>query len=76
MPDLPSVTGEQGVSAFENLGFSVVRISGSHRIMKKPGHRYNLAVPVHKGRVLKRGTLRGLIRSAGVTLDEFLAALG
>ena len=61
MSDVPSVSGERAVSAFARLGFTVVRISGSHHIMKKPGHRYNLSVPVHKGKTIKKGTLRSLI---------------
>jgi predicted RNA binding protein YcfA (HicA-like mRNA interferase family) len=76
MPELPSVTGEQTLSALCRLGFAVVRIKGSHHITKKPGHPYNVSVPVHKGETLKKGTLRGIISSAGITVDEFIAALG
>ena len=75
MSELPSVTGRQAVSAFNRLGFSVVRIRGSHHIMKKAGHGYNLSVPVHQGEILKKGTLRDLIGAAGVTAQEFVAAL-
>jgi predicted RNA binding protein YcfA (HicA-like mRNA interferase family) len=75
MPKLPSVSGAEAVRAFERLGFRVVRITGSHHVMEKPGHPLNLAVPVHKGKNLKTGLLHRLIRTAGVTADEFLAAL-
>jgi predicted RNA binding protein YcfA (HicA-like mRNA interferase family) len=75
MSDLPSVTGEQAKSAFSRFGFRVARIKGAHHIMKKPGHRYSLSVPVHKGDILKKGTLRTLIDIAGITVDEFVAAL-
>jgi predicted RNA binding protein YcfA (HicA-like mRNA interferase family) len=67
MPDVPTVTGEQAIAAFGKFGFAVVRIKGSHHILKKPGHRYNLSVPIHKGRTIKKGTLRSLIEGAGVT---------
>ena len=46
MSELPSVNGKQAISAFENNGFAVVRVSGSHHIMKKPDHPYVLSVPV------------------------------
>jgi len=41
--------------------------------MKKPGCRFLLTVPLHKE--LDRGTLRRLIRDAGLTVDEFVALL-
>ena len=47
--------------------------SGSHIVLVKPGVSTTLSVPNH--RELDRGTLRSLIRVAGVTVDEFLAAL-
>jgi predicted RNA binding protein YcfA (HicA-like mRNA interferase family) len=75
MCKLPCVSGEQVVAAFQQRGFSVVRITSSHHIMKKPGHRYNLSVPVHSGEAVKTGTLRRLIRDSGGTVEEFMACL-
>jgi predicted RNA binding protein YcfA (HicA-like mRNA interferase family) len=71
MSRLAVVTGEQAVQAFSKLGFFVARMTGSHHVMKREGHRYLLSVPVHAGQTLKPGTLRGLIRAAGITPDEF-----
>lgn len=42
-------------------------------ILVKPGVPTNLSVPDH--RELDRGLLRGLIRDAGLTVEEFLANL-
>ena len=39
----------------------------------KSGVRVNLSIPQHKE--LSLGTLRSLIRSAGMTVDEFLDLL-
>ncbi len=75
MCDLPSVSGQQAIAAFEKDGFSVARMSASHHIMNKPGHRFVLSVPVHGNRPLRKGTLRGLIRAAGMTVAEFVANL-
>lgn len=75
MSKLPSVSGKEAVSAFSNNGFEVVRICGSHHMMKKTGHRFVLSVPVHRNEPLKKGLLRGLISDAGKTVDEFLADL-
>ena len=72
---MPSVSGKDAVKAFEQLGFSQVRTTGSHVILKKEGHDYLLSVPVHGNKSLKKGTLNGLIRGSGVTREEFLAVL-
>ncbi len=43
--------------------------------MEKDGHEATLSVPVHKGKDVKRGTLRDLIRDANMQVDEFLSFL-
>ena len=51
----------------------MVRQTGSHIILIKNGHVATLSVPDHKE--VAKGTLRGLIRSAGLAVPEFLDAL-
>jgi len=75
MPSLPVITGLQAVAAFEVLGFSVVRIKGSHHMMKRDNHPSCLSVPCHSGKNIKKGTLRSLIRDSGHTVEEFIEAL-
>jgi predicted RNA binding protein YcfA (HicA-like mRNA interferase family) len=48
----------------------VARQRGSHIILVKEGHTATLAVPDHKE--VAQGTLRGLIRSSGLSVEEFL----
>jgi hypothetical protein len=43
-------------------------------ILIKPGHLASLSVPDHKE--LAKGTLRGLLRSAGMTPEKFIGLLG
>jgi predicted RNA binding protein YcfA (HicA-like mRNA interferase family) len=50
-----------------------VRQRGSHTILVKPGHIATLSVPDH--REIAKGTLRSLIRSSGLTVEEFIALL-
>jgi len=69
---LPVMSGRQVVKVFTRLGWSVSRQQGSHIIMTKSGQWITLSIPDHKE--VARGTLRSLIRSANLTLDEFLAA--
>ena len=71
---LPVLSGKQVRKAFENDGWQFARQRGSHMILIKERSMVTLSVPDHKE--VARGTLRGLIRAAGLTVDEFLALLG
>jgi len=72
MPPLPTVSGRKTVLTFVSLGWSVARQSGSHVILTRPGHIATLSVPDHA--VVAKGTLRALLRSAQITVDEFVRA--
>jgi predicted RNA binding protein YcfA (HicA-like mRNA interferase family) len=73
MARLPVVSGQQAVRAFEALGWRVVRQSGSHVILVRDGHPATLSVPDHSE--VAKGTLRSLIRAAGITVAVFAAAV-
>jgi predicted RNA binding protein YcfA (HicA-like mRNA interferase family) len=73
---LPTVSGRRAVDALLRAGFIVHRIVGSHRIMVYPGDpTRTVTVPVHSGRDLKPGTLRAIIRQAGLSVEEFVKLL-
>ncbi len=72
MSPLPVVSGEEAIAALEHLGYRRDRQKGSHVRMKAEG-RSPITVPLH--RELKAGTLRSIIRTAGVSVEEFTAAL-
>jgi len=69
MPPVPSVRGHQVVRALEKAGFKVARVTGSHHIMRHPDGR-GTTVPVHAGRDVARGTLRGILADTGLTTAE------
>lgn len=73
MASLPVLSGQEVVRAFESFGWAAARQRGSHIVMTKEGEIITLSVPNHKE--IARGTLRSLIRSANLTVDEFIAAL-
>ena len=75
MSRLGSYTGMVIVHAFQKAGWSISRQKGSHVAMEKPGQDATLSIPVHKGKDVKRGTLRSLIKDAGMTVDEFTLTL-
>ena len=60
-------------STFERLGWRVARQRGSHIIMTRDNHRATLSVPNHDP--VAKGTLRGLIRAVGLSVEEFLSEL-
>ena len=73
MPPVPLLRPREVVMVFERLGWELVRQKGSHLILVKEGHEATLSVPNHAQ--VARGTLRGLIAKAGLSIEEFLAAL-
>jgi predicted RNA binding protein YcfA (HicA-like mRNA interferase family) len=76
MTRLPALTGRDVVRALQKAGFVVIRTSGSHYRLEHPDAPSKIAtVPVHTGKTLKRGTLHGIIKQAGLTVDEFAALL-
>jgi predicted RNA binding protein YcfA (HicA-like mRNA interferase family) len=76
MTQLPALTGKDVVRALQKAGFVVIRTSGSHHRLEHPNDPSRKTTgPVHSGRTLKRGTLHGIIKQAGLTVDEFIALL-
>ena len=69
MPPVPLLTPREVVGVFRTLGWDVARQRGSHIILTKEGHIATLSVPNHKQ--VARGTLRGPIARAGLTVEEF-----
>ena len=72
MSRLGSYRGEEVVRAFQRGGWKITRQRSSHVILEKEGYEATLSIPVHKGKNVKRGTLRDLIKDARMSVDEFL----
>jgi predicted RNA binding protein YcfA (HicA-like mRNA interferase family) len=71
---LRRISGKEAVSALERLGFVRTRQRGSHVVMKKmPEGTSGCVVPMH--RELAVGTLRGILKQAGISPEDFLANL-
>lgn len=61
------------VSKLRNLGFEFDRqAAGSHEIWWNPNTRARTTIPNHPGD-MPEGTLRTILRQAGVSVEEFLA---
>ena len=70
MPKLPIISGKDLVKAFAKLGYEIDHQTGSHIILrhKEPPYR-RLTIPNHKE--VSKGTLRAIIRQAGLSREEF-----
>jgi predicted RNA binding protein YcfA (HicA-like mRNA interferase family) len=71
LPELPVCSGGEVIRALERLGFRVVRQRGSHVMLRKGMD--GCVVPLH--RELKRETLSGILRQAGVGASEFISTI-
>ncbi len=68
---LPVVSGKETVKALVKLGFTVRLGKGDHVVLQK--NQRVFSVPLHK--TLKKGTLRKILRQAGISVEEFNDAL-
>jgi predicted RNA binding protein YcfA (HicA-like mRNA interferase family) len=73
MSKLPVISGRQCVQALERAGFYLKRQTGSHQVLRRDEPFAQVVVPDH--RVLDRGTLRAIVRQAGLSVDEFASLL-
>lgn len=69
MSDFPSLSGRALLRALQRLGFSVVRVKGSHHFVGHDDGRTTV-VPIHRGEDIGPGLLAKILRDCEVTRDE------
>ena len=72
MTRLPVLSGREVVKALSRIGYYVRDQKGSHVHLRHP-ERPPLTIPMHQE--VARGTLRAIIRDAGLTMEDFLDLL-
>ncbi|MEH2121876.1 type II toxin-antitoxin system HicA family toxin [Nostoc sp.] len=65
---MKSVSGKALCKILERYGWNLKRITGSHHIYVNKG--IILSIPVHGNRDLPIGTLKGLLKDAGLTEED------
>jgi predicted RNA binding protein YcfA (HicA-like mRNA interferase family) len=71
---LPRVSGREVIASLGRAGYEFDRQTGSHIILRNPKPPFRrMVVPDHKE--IATGTLRAIIRQAGLTVTEFGALL-
>jgi predicted RNA binding protein YcfA (HicA-like mRNA interferase family) len=73
MSKLPRISGQECTKALAKVGFYLARQKGSHMILERDAPPATVVVPNHKE--LDTGTLRAIIRSVGLTVEEFIELL-
>jgi predicted RNA binding protein YcfA (HicA-like mRNA interferase family) len=69
---LPAMRAREVVRILEKAGFARWRQKGSHLTLYRASDRRALTVPIHFSKTVPKGTLRAIIKQAGLTTDEFL----
>lgn len=73
MSKLPRVSGQEVLSALKKAGFYLRRQHGSHLILRRDSPFAQTVVPNHKE--IDSGTLRAILRQAGISPEEFITLL-
>jgi len=76
MARMPQLSGPEVVRRLERLGFVQDHCKGSHVVMVNSTTNRMTVVPVHGSKPLKKGTLKAILRQAGVTLEQLLDTVG
>ncbi len=72
MTRLPVVSGDACIKALQRSGYQVKRTRGSHTWLVCPGRS---PIPAPRHRELGRGILRKIIKSADISVEEFIRLL-
>lgn len=67
---MKAISGKKLCKVLERNGWYLKRTTGSHRIYAKQGVSAILPVPVHGNRDLPLGTLKSIMKDAGLTEED------
>ena len=71
---LPVLKPKQMVKALLKIGFIKKRQKGSHLILWHPVTKGLVPIPIHDSEI-KKGTLKSIIKQAGLTKEDLLKLL-
>ncbi len=67
---LPRATGPEVIRALKRGGWVEIRTTGGHAHLKHPTRGQLVTVGTHAGEIIPPGTLKSIVRQAGLTADE------
>jgi predicted RNA binding protein YcfA (HicA-like mRNA interferase family) len=71
MSNIKNLTGAELISILQKLGFEIIRIKGSHHILRHIDGRRTV-VPVHKGETIGIGLLMKVLKDVEISKTEFI----
>ena len=74
MSRTPRVTGAEVIAALGKVGFSVLRVKGSHHFLRHDDGRSTI-VPVHSGETIGPGLLHKILRDCQLTAAQLTELL-
>lgn len=75
MTKLPVVTHKKVIKVAKKLGFLKDHQKGSHLVLRNPETRRRVVIPIHAGRTIKKGTLKGILRDLEISTTDFVKEL-
>ena len=74
MSKLPIISGKEAIKVLSKIGYKVDHQTGSHFILRQREYPHRrLTVPNHKE--IAKGTLRGIIKQSGLSIENFIELL-
>ncbi len=73
MTKLPLLPARKVIAALVRLGFCIDHQKGSHIVLKNSDETRTIVVPDHPE--LDRGTLKSILKQAGIDVDTLLSVL-
>lgn len=67
---LPILTAREFVAILKQLGFEEAHRRGSHVTFTQRSEKRRVTVPIHAGRTLKKGLLKGMLKDISLTVEE------
>ena len=67
---MKSISGKKLCKVIEKIGWKLARIKGSHHIYTKENVSTIVVIPIHGNRDLPIGTLKGILKDAGLNEND------
>jgi predicted RNA binding protein YcfA (HicA-like mRNA interferase family) len=76
MTKIPALTSRELIRGLKKAGFEFDRqAKGSHEIWYNPATKRSTTIPNHPGVEIPKGTLKAILKQAGLSLDQFFQLL-
>ena len=71
MNKITLVSGKKMIKILESIGFSLVRIKGSHCFLYNRETKKSTTVPIHGNEIIGIGLLRTILNDCNIPVNEY-----